>query len=107
MVARSTVWRSARRTASAPGPGLLAHYPAGCEPMMAFEADRMTGLVLTDANVLLGKVQPRHFPAVFGPAGEVRCPSEGRQRMAMGEVVTEPRRHGTGLRSNYLTSNGR
>jgi 5-oxoprolinase (ATP-hydrolysing) len=26
-------------------------------------------LTVTDANVLLGKIQPRHFPHVFGPAG--------------------------------------
>nr|HMO49219.1 hydantoinase B/oxoprolinase family protein [Rubrivivax sp.] len=26
-------------------------------------------LALTDANVLLGKIQPRHFPHVFGPGG--------------------------------------
>ena len=27
-------------------------------------------LTVTDANVCLGKVQPRHFPAIFGPAGD-------------------------------------
>ena len=27
-------------------------------------------LAVTDANVLLGKIQPRHFPQVFGPAGD-------------------------------------
>jgi 5-oxoprolinase (ATP-hydrolysing) len=26
-------------------------------------------LTVTDANVLLGKIQPRHFPQVFGPSG--------------------------------------
>ena len=26
-------------------------------------------LTVTDANVLLGKIQPKHFPAVFGPDG--------------------------------------
>jgi 5-oxoprolinase (ATP-hydrolysing) len=26
-------------------------------------------LTVTDANVMLGKVQPRHFPAIFGPDG--------------------------------------
>jgi 5-oxoprolinase (ATP-hydrolysing) len=26
-------------------------------------------LAVTDANVMLGKIQPRHFPHVFGPAG--------------------------------------
>jgi len=27
-------------------------------------------LTVTDANVMLGKVQPAHFPSVFGPAGD-------------------------------------
>ncbi|MDE2181388.1 MAG: hydantoinase B/oxoprolinase family protein [Alphaproteobacteria bacterium] len=27
-------------------------------------------LTVTDANVLLGKIQPRHFPAIFGPGGD-------------------------------------
>ncbi|GAA0574207.1 hydantoinase B/oxoprolinase family protein [Craurococcus roseus] len=27
-------------------------------------------LTVTDANVMLGKVQPRHFPAIFGPEGD-------------------------------------
>ena len=27
-------------------------------------------LALTDANVLLGKIQPQHFPHVFGPGGD-------------------------------------
>src|SRR5213075_840400 len=27
-------------------------------------------LAVTDCNVMLGKIQPRHFPAVFGPAAD-------------------------------------
>jgi 5-oxoprolinase (ATP-hydrolysing) len=27
-------------------------------------------LTVTDANVLLGKIQPQHFPAIFGPDGD-------------------------------------
>ncbi|MEU9121495.1 hydantoinase B/oxoprolinase family protein [Streptomyces sp. NPDC048506] len=27
-------------------------------------------LTVTDANVMLGRIQPEHFPAVFGPAGD-------------------------------------
>lgn len=27
-------------------------------------------LTVTDANVMVGKIQPRHFPAIFGPAGD-------------------------------------
>ncbi|WP_338675380.1 hydantoinase B/oxoprolinase family protein [Streptomyces sp. SCSIO 30461] len=28
-------------------------------------------LTITDANVLLGRIQPAHFPAVFGPGGDL------------------------------------
>jgi 5-oxoprolinase (ATP-hydrolysing) len=28
-------------------------------------------LTITDANLLLGKIQPRHFPAIFGPEGNL------------------------------------
>ena len=28
-------------------------------------------LTVTDANVMLGKIQPDHFPAVFGPSGDL------------------------------------
>ena len=28
-------------------------------------------LTVTDANVLVGKIQPRHFPAIFGPGGDL------------------------------------
>ena len=27
-------------------------------------------LTVTDANILVGKIQPRHFPAIFGPNGD-------------------------------------
>ena len=27
-------------------------------------------LTVTDANVMLGKIQPRHFPSIFGPGGD-------------------------------------
>ena len=33
-------------------------------------------LTVTDANVLLGRIQPRHFPAVFGPAGDAPLDAE-------------------------------
>ena len=33
-------------------------------------------LALTDANVLLGKIQPQHFPAVFGPNGDQALDAE-------------------------------
>ena len=28
-------------------------------------------LTVTDANVMVGKIQPRHFPAIFGPQGVI------------------------------------
>jgi 5-oxoprolinase (ATP-hydrolysing) len=31
---------------------------------------------VTDANVLLGRIQPRHFPAVFGPDGDAPLDTE-------------------------------
>ena len=33
-------------------------------------------LAVTDANVLLGRIQPAHFPAVFGPAADQRLDRE-------------------------------
>ena len=33
-------------------------------------------LTVTDANVLLGRIQPRHFPAVFGPEGDAPLDAE-------------------------------
>jgi 5-oxoprolinase (ATP-hydrolysing) len=32
-------------------------------------------LTVTDANVMLGRIQPDHFPAVFGPGGDQRLDS--------------------------------
>ncbi len=37
-------------------------------------------LATTDANVLLGKIQPAHFPQVFGPAADEVLDREGVQR---------------------------
>jgi 5-oxoprolinase (ATP-hydrolysing) len=37
-------------------------------------------LAVTDANLLVGKVQPRHFPRVFGPAGDAALDGEVVQR---------------------------
>jgi 5-oxoprolinase (ATP-hydrolysing) len=33
-------------------------------------------LTVTDANMMLGKIQPRHFPAVFGPSGNESLDAE-------------------------------
>ena len=47
-------------------------------------------LTLTDANVLLGRIQPAHFPAVFGPSGDQPLDDEiVRRRFAeLAEEVT-------------------
>ncbi len=36
-------------------------------------------LAVTDANVMLGKIQPRFFPAVFGPRGDLALDAEAVQ----------------------------
>jgi len=62
----------------AAGGGSLLHFDgsrfrvgpdsAGANPGPA--AYRRGGpLTVTDANVMVGKIQPRHFPAIFGPGG--------------------------------------
>lgn len=33
-------------------------------------------LAVTDANVCVGKIQPRHFPAIFGPGGDLPLDAE-------------------------------
>ncbi|NUK14555.1 hydantoinase B/oxoprolinase family protein [Streptomyces lunaelactis] len=48
-------------------------------------------LTVTDANVMLGRVQPHHFPAVFGPAGDQPLDAETvRERFA--ELAEEVRK---------------
>ena len=37
-------------------------------------------LAVTDANVMLGRIQPQHFPPVFGPAGNQSLDGEGVRR---------------------------
>ena len=33
-------------------------------------------LTVTDANLMAGKIQPGHFPAIFGPAGDLPLDSD-------------------------------
>ncbi|MFF8833093.1 hydantoinase B/oxoprolinase family protein [Streptomyces sp. NPDC015131] len=49
-------------------------------------------LTVTDANVMLGRVQPRHFPAVFGPAGDQPLDT-GVVRERFTALAGEVRRH--------------
>ncbi|QGV81697.1 hydantoinase B/oxoprolinase family protein [Streptomyces ficellus] len=49
-------------------------------------------LTVTDANVMLGRVQPAHFPAVFGPGGDLPLDAEVvRDRFTA--LAEEVRRH--------------
>ena len=40
-------------------------------------------LTVTDANVCVGKIQPKHFPAIFGPCGDQPLDAEIVQQMFM------------------------
>ncbi len=48
-------------------------------------------LTVTDANVCVGKVQPAHFPAIFGPAGDQTLDAEvvHQKFAALAEEVSE------------------
>jgi 5-oxoprolinase (ATP-hydrolysing) len=45
-------------------------------------------LTITDCNLLLGKIRPEHFPAVFGPDGDLPL-DEGAARARMTELLAE------------------
>ncbi|GAA2512869.1 hydantoinase B/oxoprolinase family protein [Streptomyces gobitricini] len=49
-------------------------------------------LTVTDANVMLGRVQPEHFPAVFGPDGDQPLDAEV-ARTRFTALAEEVRRH--------------
>lgn len=46
-------------------------------------------LTVTDANVMLGRIQPAHFPAMFGPAGDepLDAATVGRSFAALAEEI--------------------
>ncbi|WP_454280446.1 hydantoinase B/oxoprolinase family protein [Sphingomonas sp. Marseille-Q8236] len=58
-------------------------------------------LTVTDANVLVGKIQPDHFPAVFGPNGDQRLDPEASARgfseLAVATGMDDPRRVAEGF----------
>ncbi|MDY0960156.1 hydantoinase B/oxoprolinase family protein [Sphingomonas sp. CFBP8993] len=58
-------------------------------------------LTVTDANVLVGKIQPTHFPAVFGPNGDEPLDAEATARGFAALVaqtgITDPRRIAEGF----------
>jgi 5-oxoprolinase (ATP-hydrolysing) len=72
------------------GPGSAGAHPGPC-------CYRQGGpLTVTDANLLLGKIQPAHFPAIFGPGGDQPLDAEavraGFDRLAA-EVSAATGRH--------------
>jgi len=69
----------------AAGGGSIIHYADGRLQVGPQSAGAMPGpaayrnggpLTLTDANVLLGRIQPEHFPAVFGPDNDAAIDTE-------------------------------
>ena len=52
-------------------------------------------LTVTDANVLLGRIQPRYFPQVFGPAGDQPLDAEGDGKEVRGAGRADRRRDRT------------
>ena len=52
-------------------------------------------LTVTDANVLLGRVQPAYFPRVFGPAGDQPLDAETTRRSSPSWPAGSPPRPGT------------
>lgn len=52
-------------------------------------------LTVTDANLLVGKIQPEHFPAVFGPSGDQPLDSDAPRRafaaLAIATGADDPR----------------
>lgn len=55
-------------------------------------------LTVTDANLCVGKIQPRHFPPIFGPDGDARLDAEVvQQRFA---VLADQVAEATGIRQD-------
>eukprot|EP01037_Dinobryon_pediforme_P010907 gene10907-10989_t len=52
-------------------------------------------LAVTDANVMVGKIQPRHFPAIFGPLGD--APLDGETVAAKFQALAQDIEDATGL----------
>ncbi|HET6194342.1 MAG TPA: hydantoinase/oxoprolinase family protein, partial [Acetobacteraceae bacterium] len=48
-------------------------------------------LTVTDANVCVGKIQPQHFPAIFGPEGDAPLDADvvGEKFAALAEEITQ------------------
>ncbi|WP_230480852.1 hydantoinase B/oxoprolinase family protein [Sphingomonas sp. Leaf21] len=94
----------------AAGGGSILHYDgarfrvgpdsAGADPGPACYR-RGGPLTVTDANVLVGKIQPAHFPALFGPEGDQPLDAEASARgfaaLARESGMDDPRRVAEGF----------
>ena len=65
-------------------------------------------LTVTDANVAIGKIQPRHFPALFGPQGDApldaACVHQQFDALASHVAATmEVRRDGAELAAGFIS----
>ncbi|WP_337303166.1 hydantoinase B/oxoprolinase family protein [Sphingomonas sp. MMO-176] len=94
----------------AAGGGSILHYDgarfrvgpdsAGADPGPACYR-RGGPLTVTDANLCVGKIQPAHFPAVFGPDGDAPLDAEATMRafadLAIATGIDDPRRVADGF----------
>ena len=58
-------------------------------------------LTVTDANVMTGKIQPQHFPAVFGPQANQRL-SRGVVEQRFGELATQTGRSAEAVAEGFI-----
>jgi 5-oxoprolinase (ATP-hydrolysing) len=75
----------------AAGGGSICHYDGSRFRVGPDSAGAMPGpacyrrrgpLTITDCNVVLGKIRPEHFPALFGPSGDQRIDAEAARARA-------------------------
>ena len=62
-------------------------------------------LTITDCNLVLGRVQPAHFPSVFGPNGDARLDAEA-ARARVFEVCADIEASGAGVMSPEEVAEG-
>jgi 5-oxoprolinase (ATP-hydrolysing) len=58
-------------------------------------------LTVTDCNVVLGKIRPEHFPAMFGPGGNERIDAEASHRLC-GEIGARAGRSAEAVAEGFI-----
>ena len=93
----------------AAGGGSILHFDAGRFQVGPDSAGANPGpacyrrggpLTVTDCNVLLGRIHPDHFPAVFGPAGDQ--PLDNAVVSRLFADLTQKINAATGQRNNFV-----